>query len=124
MNRLIIGAGFFIVFTIFYTAFDSAIKIRDLKAKNESLKKTQPYISIARVRIDSVDTTGKVFATELHAGEVGSSGDGSFQTIFEPTFESKRWAESKYYVPEEGEVFVMHMSMFGKDTSYLITPSW
>lgn len=97
---------------------------RVLQGKIDSLSQKIPLVSIARVHIDSVDTTGKVFATELHAGEAGSSGDYSFQTTFEPTFESKRWSESKLYIPEVDEVFVLHMNMLGKDTSYLITPSW
>ncbi len=98
-----------------------------ISEENIQLKKVtqkEPSIIISRVRIDSVDNIGKVFATELHAGESGSSGDGNFKVEFEPTYESKRWAQSKFYIPEEGRVFILYTEILGKKNKQLITPSW
>jgi hypothetical protein len=107
-----------------FALFAAVLKIKMLEKENSEIGEAKPDISISRVYIDSVDTTGKVYATEVHAGEAGSSGGMSYKLEFPPTYESKRWAKSKYYIPEDGEVFVLHSTYNGRKDTSLITPSW
>lgn len=123
-NKLPLIGPIILLGCIIFISYNSSLEKRDLQKKVDLLSQQTPSISIYRVRIDSVDTSGKVFSTELHAGESGSSGDESFQITFEPTDESKRWAKSKFFIPEEGKVFILNVEYNGKRKKELITPSW
>lgn len=102
-----------------------------LNKKNDDLKKEiltykekinrKPFISISRLRIDSIGLDGTIFTTELHAGEAGSGGDGSIPVVFDSCFESKLWSEYPYL---KDDAYILSVS--SADTSYkeLITPSW
>lgn len=78
---------------------------RKISQFERSLKvKPSLYVSLSPAVIDSVSSDGNVYAIEQHAGEVGSSGDYSFPVTFEPTNESKLWAEKPYLIPEKAYV--------------------
>jgi hypothetical protein len=118
-------ATFVIVTTLFAIALcATGFKIVELTKENTTLREARPDISISRVYIDSVDTTGKVYATEVYAGEAGSSGGTFYKLEFPPTYESKRWGQSKFYIPSDGEVFVLRSTYNGRRDTSLITPSW
>ncbi len=101
-------------------------EIEELKQEVVSYQKEikeKPYLSISRLKIDSISPNGTIFAMELHAGEAGSSGDYSFQVEFDSCHESGVWLKYPYLIPDK-EVYSATISVH--DTSYttIITPNW
>ena len=123
-RKPVILIGGLIIGFIIFLKFVKPDQKSNPKKETSALKVERPDVSIARLRIDSVDTAGNVFATELHAGESASAGDSELPIFFEPTNESKRWAQNKFYIPEEGRVFVLYFDHNGEKVRQLITPLW
>lgn len=119
--------GIIVVSLLFFSRIEND-NLKEEVLKYQKQYNIKPYISISRLQIDSVSPNATVFATEIHAGESGSSGDYSEKIVFDSCYESGLWAKNKYMIPDKNndrdDVFTLSVTANGKSYKEIIVPSW